>query len=71
MLWFPTGVEEPMKKLQPCLFQFVKNRLLKGQDPTPAPELKKAAVTKFLAPFIPSISSSMVCHWLCIVWGHE
>ena len=52
------GVEEPMKKLQPCLYQFVKGRLLGGEDPTP--QLKKAAVTKFLAPFIPSIASSMV-----------
>ena len=50
-----------MKKLQPCLFQFVKTRLLKGEDPTVAPEMKKAAVTKLLAPFIPSIASTMVC----------
>ena len=56
-----TGVEAPMKKLQPCLFQFVKTRLLKGEDPTVAPEMKKAAVTKLLAPFIPSIASTMVC----------
>ena len=52
------GVEEPMKRLQPCLYQFIRGRLLKGEEPTP--DRKKEAVTQFLSPFISSITSTMV-----------
>ena len=55
---YSPGVEAPMKRLQPCLYQFIQDRLLKGKNPTP--ELKKESVTRFLAPFIPSVNTTMV-----------
>ena len=52
------GVEEPMKKIQPSLYQFICHRLLNNEEPTA--ERKKEAVTKLLSPFIPSVASTMV-----------
>ena len=47
-----------MKRLQPCLYEFVRVRLLKGEDPTP--ERKKESVNQFLTNFVSSLTSTMV-----------
>ena len=47
-----------MKRLQPCLYEFIRVRLLKGKDPTP--EMKKESVDQFLFNFVSSLNSTMV-----------
>ena len=59
----PPGVEEPMKRLQPCLYQFVKDKMLKGEEPSP--DNKKEVVHKFLAEFVSSVETTMVCVCVC------
>ena len=52
------GVEEPLKRLQPCLFKFIKDKMLRGEEPTAS--TRKKAVTRFLSDTISSINSTMV-----------